>query len=53
MMSLKPLLYENLLVIDPVSRHLTCDISKNLGQETLVKVVFVGLPNDWQMLLMV
>ena len=47
-MSLKLLLYENLLVIHP-SNHLTCDISKNLGQETLVKVVFVGLPNDWPM----
>ena len=26
---------------------------QEFGQETLVKVVFVGLPNDWQMLLMV
>jgi len=52
-MSLKLLLYENLLVIHPASRHLTCDISKNLGQDTLVKVVFVGLQNDWPMLLMV
>ena len=39
MMSLKPLLYENLLVI-----HLTCDISKNLGTRNLGESCFCWAP---------
>ncbi len=42
-MSLKPL-YENLLVIYPVGNHLTCEISKKLGQGLRVKVILRGLP---------